>query len=208
MSGSASNARPLRPASVTTAFGALGGDIDAALERIGVPAFVVGGDGRIRYLNERARTIVGDLRGRPLQDAAAPQSKGAARLDFARMMVGTERVTDTEGWIHTVDGEVLAEVHLVAIEAGERVVGVFGIGSPRPEQRAARLPQARQRLTPRQLEVLGHLAEGRSTAQIAAALGVATETVRNHIRAILRTLGVHSRLEAVVEAYRLGVLGD
>ena len=32
-------------------------------------------------------------------------------------------------------------------------------------------------------------------------LGVAQDTIRNHIRAILRRLGVHSRLEAVIEAH-------
>jgi DNA-binding CsgD family transcriptional regulator len=44
--------------------------------------------------------------------------------------------------------------------------------------------------------------------QIADALGISRETVRNHVRGILRTLGVHSRLEAVVEAHRRGLLGD
>ena len=32
-------------------------------------------------------------------------------------------------------------------------------------------------------------------------LGVAQDTIRNHVRAILRRLGVHSRLEAVIEAH-------
>ena len=55
-------------------------------------------------------------------------------------------------------------------------------------------------------EVLLHLAAGESTDQISAALHVAPDTVRNHVRAILRTLGTHSRLEAVVEARRLGLI--
>jgi DNA-binding NarL/FixJ family response regulator len=41
------------------------------------------------------------------------------------------------------------------------------------------------------------LEHGRSTEQIAEELHLSVETVRNHIRAILRALGVHSRLEAV-----------
>jgi DNA-binding NarL/FixJ family response regulator len=41
------------------------------------------------------------------------------------------------------------------------------------------------------------LEHGRSTIQIAAELHLSTETVRNHIRHILRALGVNSRLEAV-----------
>ena len=55
-------------------------------------------------------------------------------------------------------------------------------------------------LTPRQVEVLRLLEQGRSTKQIAAELHVSTETVRNHIRRLFRALGVHSRLEAVAAA--------
>jgi DNA-binding NarL/FixJ family response regulator len=52
-------------------------------------------------------------------------------------------------------------------------------------------------LTPRQAEVLRHLEAGRSTKQIAQELHVSTETVRNHVRHLLRALGVTTRLEAV-----------
>jgi PAS domain S-box-containing protein len=61
-------------------------------------------------------------------------------------------------------------------------------------------------LTRRQREILGHLAAARSTQEIADGLGLAIETVRNHIRALLRELNAHSRLEAVVTAERLGLL--
>jgi DNA-binding NarL/FixJ family response regulator len=55
-------------------------------------------------------------------------------------------------------------------------------------------------LTPRQAEVLTLLEHGRSTDDIADQLHLSVETVRNHIRHILRALGVHSRLEAVAVA--------
>jgi DNA-binding CsgD family transcriptional regulator len=61
-------------------------------------------------------------------------------------------------------------------------------------------------LTARQREVLVLLGEGLSTAAIAARLGLSKETVRNHVRAVLQELGAHSRLEAVVEARRRGLL--
>jgi DNA-binding NarL/FixJ family response regulator len=61
-------------------------------------------------------------------------------------------------------------------------------------------------LTPRQRQVLELLAKGRSTDQIASELHLATETVRNHIRHLLRRLGAHSRLEAVVIARRQGLI--
>ena len=55
-------------------------------------------------------------------------------------------------------------------------------------------------LTPRQAQVLELLERGRSTSQIAEDLHLSTETVRNHIRHVLRATGAHSRLEAVAIA--------
>ena len=55
-------------------------------------------------------------------------------------------------------------------------------------------------LTPRQVEVLRLLEQGRSTKQIAAELHLSIETVRNHIRRLFLALGVNSRLEAVAAA--------
>ena len=66
---------------------------------------------------------------------------------------------------------------------------------------AARL-RARRGLTPRQREVLDLLGAGEDARQIAAELGITITTVRTHIRHILRTLGVHTQLAAVVRACR------
>jgi DNA-binding CsgD family transcriptional regulator len=60
-------------------------------------------------------------------------------------------------------------------------------------------------LTSREREVLGCLVRGLSTPAIANELSIARVTVRNHIQAILHRLGVHSKLEAVVEARRVGI---
>ena len=57
-------------------------------------------------------------------------------------------------------------------------------------------------LTPRQAEVLRLLEQGRSTKQIAQELHLSTETVKNHVRHLLRALGVNSRLEAVAAVRR------
>ena len=57
-------------------------------------------------------------------------------------------------------------------------------------------------LTEREQEVLRCLARGLSTAGIAKKLAIAPVTVRNHIQSILQRLDVHSKLAAVVYAYR------
>ena len=67
-------------------------------------------------------------------------------------------------------------------------------------------PRPLEPLTARELEVLQHLAEGASTTQASEQLGISSATLRAHVQAILRKLGAHSRLEAVAEAARLGVI--
>lgn len=61
-------------------------------------------------------------------------------------------------------------------------------------------------LSPRQREVLWLLAEGKSNKVIARALGMAENTVRNHVAALLDRLGVANRHEAAAAAQRLGLL--
>ncbi|MGY1616891.1 response regulator transcription factor [Geodermatophilus sp. SYSU D00691] len=58
-------------------------------------------------------------------------------------------------------------------------------------------------LSARELEVLRLLDEGRSTAQIAAALAVSTNTVRGHVRTLLRKLAATGRDDAVRRAREL-----
>lgn len=58
------------------------------------------------------------------------------------------------------------------------------------------------RLTARELEVLRHVAEGQTNKVIAEQLGIAENTVKNHVRNILEKLHLHSRMEAVMYAVR------
>ena len=60
-------------------------------------------------------------------------------------------------------------------------------------------------LTPRETEILGLLAEGQSNKAIARNLGISDGTVKLHVKAILRKLGVHSRVEAAVIAVERGL---
>ncbi|KAA0876604.1 response regulator transcription factor [Nitrincola tapanii] len=60
-------------------------------------------------------------------------------------------------------------------------------------------------LTPQQFRVLTMLTEGLLNKQIAYELNVSEATIKAHVTAILRKLGVHSRTQAVIAAQRLGV---
>jgi DNA-binding NarL/FixJ family response regulator len=61
-------------------------------------------------------------------------------------------------------------------------------------------------LTPRELEVLRMLGDGRDPRTIAKALGLSLYTCRGYVKSILAKLGVHSQLEAVVLATRSGLI--
>lgn len=60
-------------------------------------------------------------------------------------------------------------------------------------------------LTPRELEILQHLAEGQSNKVIARALGISDGTVKLHVKSILRKLNAASRVEAAVIAVQHGL---
>lgn len=61
-------------------------------------------------------------------------------------------------------------------------------------------------LTPREIEVLQHLARGQSNKQIADKLNLAENTVRVHVASILKQLGVRNRTEACYRAAKIGLI--
>ena len=67
-------------------------------------------------------------------------------------------------------------------------------------------PPALDALSPREVEVLHELARGRSNAEIAGDLHIATETVKSHVAEVLRKLGLRDRIQAVVYAYEQGLV--
>jgi DNA-binding NarL/FixJ family response regulator len=60
------------------------------------------------------------------------------------------------------------------------------------------------RLTPRELEILQLLADGRSPEEITGELDLSRHTLRTHVQNVLMKLGVHSKLDAIVAAIRHG----
>ena len=67
---------------------------------------------------------------------------------------------------------------------------------------AAAVAEATPRLTDRELQVLSLVAHGHSNREVARALFISENTVKNHVRNILDKLQLHSRMEAVMYAVR------
>ena len=83
-------------------------------------------------------------------------------------------------------------------EIARKVVTMFQqIAPPRDEP---------VRLSPREVELLRLLADGHSYKTAASALGISMDTVRFHIRHIYEKLHVHSKSEAVLKAFKGGLL--
>lgn len=64
-----------------------------------------------------------------------------------------------------------------------------------------------QPMSPREVQILRGIAQGKTTAELADALGISSFTVATHVKNILGKLGVHSRLEAVTFGFRHGLIG-
>ncbi|GAA5083812.1 DNA-binding NarL/FixJ family response regulator [Thermocatellispora tengchongensis] len=81
-----------------------------------------------------------------------------------------------------------------------RLLHRFAVTSPRPP--TSELAS----LTPRETDVLRHLATGASNAEIAQALVISPGTVKVHIERILAKLGLRTRVQAAVYAHRHGLV--
>jgi DNA-binding CsgD family transcriptional regulator len=192
---------------LTQAVAELGGDLDLALDEIRVAAFLVDRDGMVRWQNARMTELIGDRVGRPSTSIVAPESVNLVRRERTKKLLGMKRTTDYAATGLDREGRrVPLDVSSVALEGSDHhVVGIFGFARPGEVKPPPRRPP-RAELTPREAEVLHYLSEGCSTPQIAKHMGIARETVRNFVRFVLRKLEVHSRLEAVAEARRRGLI--
>ncbi len=59
-------------------------------------------------------------------------------------------------------------------------------------------------LSPREMEILQHIAQGKSNKEVAYDLGISRQTVKNHMTSILRKLSVNDRTQAAIYALRRG----
>lgn len=97
---------------------------------------------------------------------------------------------------------VAAGEALLAPSVTRRLIAEFASRQPIDEREALRL----NALTPRELDVLRLIADGRSNADIARALTIAEETVKSHVGRILGKLHLRDRAQAVVLAYESGLV--
>jgi DNA-binding NarL/FixJ family response regulator len=88
-------------------------------------------------------------------------------------------------------------------------VGLFAKAIAR-QRKVGNEKEAREKLlaefTPRELDVLRLLADGFDTQTLATRLGIAPHTVEWHVTHVIEKLRVHSKLQAVIAAARLGLI--
>ena len=179
-------------------------DLAPSIAKLTVPAYILDRSGTVRWINEAGIAQFGDLRGREIGQIVDREFTTLARQEFAAKVLGTVEATEATVVVRCVDGRrVSVDISSSQLIRQGSIVGVFGLADPTHEP----LPAGESAdLTPRQMTVLRQLAAGKSTGDIAEALGISTETVRNHVRGITARLGVHSRLEAVIRAHELGLV--
>jgi PAS domain S-box-containing protein len=180
------------------------------IDSLVVPASIHDVSGRFLHMNAAAERASGksnaELVGRHYSELLPPEERERVATQYRRAAERGEP-TDFESMFIDAGGRqrgVRAQ-HL-PLRSNDEIVGVlilaFEVG--RPLSQLDRDPQPR--LTPRQREVLELIASGASTSVMATTLTLSTETVRNHVRNVLRELQVHTRLEAIAAARRIGLL--
>jgi DNA-binding NarL/FixJ family response regulator len=90
---------------------------------------------------------------------------------------------------------------LLAPAITRRLIAEFARLRPRQVR-----PEALSELTPREIEILGLVAEGLANREIAERLVLSDETVKTHVSHVLRKLGLRDRAQAVVIAYETGLV--
>ena len=177
-------------------------DVERALMDVGVMAYAIDRDGVIFWQNHAHRRVIGEAGGSHFNEFVAPADRRRAQEAFMSKVVGTVPSTQYDVELHSVQGPVQVEVNSVPLARDGQVVGVLVLVASPP------LPAEPKpvKLTPRQRDVLGVLARGATTDQIATELHIARETVRNHVRAVLAAFGAQSRIEAIAAARAAGLL--
>ena len=199
--------RPSLPSPQPDPMALLGSPAIEALGGIDVPIYVVDAVGTLRWTNQAATKLIGKRCGESYLSFVADDSRDRAKDHFARKIVGGSPTTYQVTVIDHAGRLVPLEIRGAPLRSAGRVVGILGLAVPVGDGSTIEQRDGRP-LTPRQIEILGLLADGASTQTIAGELGIASDTVRNHLRGLFRRLDARTRLEAVAAGRRRGLLQD
>ena len=180
---------------------------------------------RIEEVNDGAATLLGlsphgllgrrwfevldiwDENGRPLTrdaDFVVSLTTQPARQDVWRSILrgDGQRVLVRCRWTPLDAGSAGSHGYMLTMQ--DAVSSCAGTSAVLPQQR--RQARTAAGLTPREHEVLERLADGQDAMEIARQLELSVHSVRGHIKSLMRKLGVHSQLQAVVVAARRGIV--
>jgi DNA-binding NarL/FixJ family response regulator len=161
-----------------------------------------------QYIAKRPDIVLMDLR-MPVMGGVAATRAILAEDPEARIIVLTTYDGD-EDIFRALDagarGYLLKDMLRTEVLNAVRAVRSGRRGIPAPV--AARLAEHTPRieLTPREIEVLGHVARGLSNGDVAVAIGRTEGTVKVHVRNILQKLDAHDRTAAVTIALQRGFI--
>jgi DNA-binding NarL/FixJ family response regulator len=174
------------------------------------------GEAAIRLVEDTAPDVVVmdlNMPGMSGIEATRRLAQGSPVTKVLVLTVSSDEQDVTEAILAGASGYVLKDGPVEEVVAGiEAVSAGHSLISPRVatfmlthlrESTASETPTlAGARLSNRELEVLGLLAEGRANHEIADQLVISQSTVRNHISSILLKLQVENRVQAAVRAVR------
>jgi DNA-binding NarL/FixJ family response regulator len=169
---------------------------------------------------EKAGVVVMDFY---LPDMSGPAAAGLIRADAPEVAIVFHSAEESEtALLDAIDAGASAYLTKSAtagqiVEAVRKAAGgevlipptLFAKAIARQrEEHAQRQVRDRMygRFTPRELEVLALMAKGLDAATMSNRLGIATHTVEWHVKHVIEKLGVHSKLQAVIAAARLGLI--
>lgn len=180
---------------------------------LAVPVVVRGRMRGVLYGALHQPLALGDRALNAAMEAARELEQSLAVQDEAqRLITVAQQPTDTDPalWeeVREAHGDLRALAQQVADpQLRERILGACG-RLARASSGGAGDAAARPgvELSPREVDVLACVASGATNSAAADRLGLRPETVKSYLRSSMRKLGVHTRLHAVVEARRAGLL--
>lgn len=200
MSKASHNGNPIGTAPLIDALSA---DVLQALHAVQFPVGLVDLERRVRWQNPASTALIGDVRGKLDSSVVAPDDLEGARLQFARKLMGAPH-TEHHVRVMCADGtHARLETTSVPVKADGRIVGVLAMARVDKRERPR---ECTPTLTPRERQTLMLLVAGSSTEQMAEVMGIAPNTVRNHVKSMCRRLGARSRIEAVAKARSAGLV--